>query len=108
MNRFVGSWKLVSFEEHLPDGSLSYPYGPDPAGLLVYDQAGRMAVQVMRRDRPPLSSEKITDAGLNELRLAVEGFTAFFGTYEVDEARAVVTHRVEGHLLPDSVGKALA
>ncbi|HEY7911669.1 MAG TPA: lipocalin-like domain-containing protein [Blastocatellia bacterium] len=108
MNKFVGTWRLVSFEERLPDGGVSHPYGEEPAGLLTYDATGHMSVQVMRRDRPRLSSEKITDAGADELRQAVEGFTAFFGAYEVDEERGVVLHRVEGHLLPNSVGKELS
>jgi hypothetical protein len=108
MNKFVGTWKLVSFEEQLPDGRVTYPYGEEPAGLLIYDAAGHMSVQVMRRNRPRLSSEKIAGAGADELRQTVEGFTAFFGAYDIDEERAVVIHRVEGHLLPDSVGKALA
>jgi hypothetical protein len=108
MNRFVGTWKLVSFEEQLPDGRVTRPYGEEPAGLLTYDAAGYMSVQVMRRDRPRLSSEKIADAGADELKLAVEGFTAFFGAYEIDEERAMVIHHVEGHLLPNGVGKALA
>jgi hypothetical protein len=57
MNKFVGTWKLVSFEELLPDGRVTYPYGEEPAGLLIYDAAGHMSVQVMRRDRPRLSFE---------------------------------------------------
>ncbi len=107
MKRFAGAWKLLSFEETQPDGSVTHPYGQDPIGLLMYDAGGRMAVQIMRRDRPALSSGDVQEANPDEIKSAVEGFTAFFGTYEIDEARKIVVHHVEGHLLPNSVGKDL-
>jgi hypothetical protein len=42
-----------------------------------------------------------------EIKEAVEGFTAFFGSFEVDADNKTVIHRVEGHVLPGSVGKTL-
>lgn len=103
---FVGTWKLISVEDHGPDGGTVQPYGRDPVGILVYDATGHMSVQIMRHDRVALSAE-IENAGSEEIKSAVEGFTAFFGTYEVDADRHIVTHNVEGHLAPNSVGKAL-
>ena len=107
MERFIGAWRLVAFEEEGPDGEVVYPYGKDAAGLLTYDSSGRMSVQIMRRDRAPLSSADWQSLPAEELRKAIEGFTAFFGSYEVDEANGIVIHRVEGHVLPESVGKVL-
>jgi hypothetical protein len=106
MSSFIGAWRLISFEERYPDGSSAYPYGSDPVGILMYDASGRMSVQIMRRDRPNLSGDP-QHASPDEIKSAVEGFTAFFGSYEIDEARQVVIHHVEGHLLPNSVGKNL-
>jgi hypothetical protein len=106
MSSFIGAWRLLSFEERGPDGSVTHPYGDDPIGFLVYDPSGRMSVQIMRRDRPALSGDP-QHASPDEIKSAVEGFTAFFGAYEIDEARQVVIHHVEGHLLPNSVGKNL-
>jgi len=103
----VGAWRLVSFEAREPDGSVTHPYGEHPAGLLMYDSTGRMAVQIMRRDRQHLSSNDLEAVAPEELKTAIEGFTAFFGTYEIDEKERVITHHVEGHLLPNSAGKSL-
>lgn len=50
MERFVGAWRLVAFQEEKPDGEVIYPYGKDAAGLLIYDASGRISVQIMRRD----------------------------------------------------------
>jgi hypothetical protein len=107
MNLFTGAWRVVSVEDRQPDGSLSYPYGEQPAGLLLYDETGRMSVQIMRRDRQYLSSDDWANVSAEEIKSAVEGFTAFFGTYEINEAEAIIIHRVEGHVLPNSVGKEL-
>src|SRR5262249_54873405 len=74
---------------------------------LIYDADGLVAVQIMRRDRQLLSSSDPQQAPPEEIKAAVEGFTAFFGTYEIDETEKIVTHHVEGHVLPNSVGKDL-
>jgi hypothetical protein len=97
----------VAFEEEGPDGELIYPYGKDATGMLIYDPSGRMSVQIMRRDRAPLSTPDWQGLPAEEIKTAIEGFTSFFGSYEVDEANGVVIHRVEGHALPESVGKVL-
>jgi hypothetical protein len=107
MERFIGAWRLVAFEEEGPDGEVIYPYGQDAAGVLIYDSSRSMSVQIMMRDRPPLSSADWQSLPAEEIKKAIEGFTAFFGSYEVDEANRVVSHRVEGHVLPESVGKVL-
>jgi lipocalin-like protein len=107
MERFIGTWKLVSVEERRPDGRLEYPYGPRPAGILIYDAAGLMSVQIMRADRTALSSTDWDDIDAEEIKAAARDFTAFFGTYEVRESEGVVIHHVRGHLLPNSVGKQL-
>jgi hypothetical protein len=96
MEEFFGAWRLVSFEERQPDGRVIHPYGRDPVGLLIYEASGRVSVQIMKKDR-----------ALSSIESAVEGFTSFFGAFEVDRAQGVVIHHVEGHLLPQSVGKAL-
>jgi hypothetical protein len=107
MKEFIGAWRLVSVEDRKPDGSLTSPYGEHPVGLLLYDETGRMSVQIMRGDRHHLSSNDWDEIPAEEIKLAIEGFTAFFGTYEINEADAIIIHRVEGHVLPDSVGKEL-
>lgn len=107
MERFIGAWRLVAFEEEGPDGEVVYPYGKDAAGLLIYNSSGCMSVQIMRRDRASLSSADWQSLPAEGIKTAIEGFTAFFGSYEVDEPNNVVIHRVEGHVLPESVGKVL-
>ena len=107
MQEFIAAWRLISFEELQTDGSTSYPYGKDAVGLLLYDATGKMSVQIMRRDRTDISSNDSNETSPEEIKSIVEGFTAFFGTYEINYAEKIITHKVEGHLLPNSVGKPL-
>jgi hypothetical protein len=107
INGFVGAWRLLSFEEDRPDGRKSYPYGENPVGLLTYDASGYMSVQIMRSDRQLLPSDNLNDLNPDDVRSAIQGFTAFFGTFEIDEAEKTVVHQVVGHILPNSVGKKL-
>lgn len=107
MQEFIGAWKLLSFEEVQTDGSLYYPYGQDAVGLLLYDATGKMAVQIMKRDRPDFSSSDFNNNSLDDIKSVVNSFTAFFGTYEINYAEKTIIHHVEGHLLQGSVGKLL-
>lgn len=107
MQEFIGAWRLVSFEELQEDGNLLYPYGKDAVGLLLYDITGKMSVQIMKRDRPDNSSDDLNNISSEEIKSVVEGFTAFFGTYEINPPEKTIIHHVEGHLLPNSVGKSL-
>jgi hypothetical protein len=49
----VGTWTLVSRQEMTAEGTIRVDpsLGETPLGLLYYDAAGHMAVQLMRRDR---------------------------------------------------------
>jgi hypothetical protein len=101
----VEKWRLVSYERHEADGSISYPYSSTPVGLLIYDNDGRMAVQVMAPNRPTLSLESDNEPAT--MKAVIDGYIAYFGKYEVDWDTGVVVHRVEGSLNPGGVGSDL-
>jgi hypothetical protein len=61
----------------------------------------------MQTARALLPSEGLDQADAGALRKMLEGFTGFFGGYEVDENAQTITHRVIGHVIPNSVGKEL-
>ena len=102
--QFIGTWKLVSSEFRLSDGRVIYPLGSSAVGMLMYDASGHMSAQLMRPDRPAFASGDQAGGTPTEIRSAFEGFTAYFGTYEVNEGKASVIHHVEGSLFPNWVG----
>jgi hypothetical protein len=102
-DQLVGHWELVSLAA-VNGSDIEYPMGQDIEGVITYDQTGHMAVQIMRHLRPQFASGDLDGATFAELSAAVTGYTAYFGTYSVDESAAVVTHHVKGSLFPNWVG----
>ena len=110
-NRFIGVWRLISCERRSKDGRVDYPYGEKPVGRITYDKAGRMSAQLMRPGRRstvvPGVSLLSGNASDEEIREAVGGFLAYFGTFDVDEAAQTVIHHVHACLVPSWVGTDL-
>jgi hypothetical protein len=95
--RFIGTWKLVSLVE--PEEAAR---GAHPTGLITYDATGHMAVQIMPdRVRPKYAGTLPTP---DEARSALLGYTAYFGTYTIDERARTVTHHREGNINPGGLG----
>lgn len=101
---FVGTWLLVSLEARLPDGSIDYPLGPRATGLLMYDAAGNMSLQLASPDRPSFETGDPILGTPVEIRAAFEGYWAYFGRYTVDEREAIITHYVLSGSLPNLAG----
>jgi hypothetical protein len=102
--RLVGTWRLVSFEYRLANGATVEASGPAPVGLHVYDRNGNLSAQIMNPDRPRCASGDRRTGTLDELHAAIEGYIAYFGTYEVDEVGGYVDHREAGDVFPNAVG----
>lgn len=106
--QFVGTWKLVGFESSDPD-SRTYR-GEKPFGLLVYDAAGNMAVQIAPdRKRGPFTGPQAElfsgpRPTPDEAFDAIAGYAAYFGTYVVDERAQTVTHQRVANVNPGGLG----
>ena len=105
----AGSWKLLASERTFKDGRKEYHFGQNPVGRIKYEKSGKMYALAMRPARPSTLAPGMDLDGASEadLRNAVTGFTAYIGTWEVDEANQTLIHHVEAHLNPSSVGTAM-
>ena len=87
----IGTWRLVSIE----GGTTPTNRGTRPTGLIYYDVNGYMAAQIMPdRPRPKWIGTPTPEQALEALR----GYTAYFGTYTIDEKASTVTHHRQGML----------
>jgi len=94
--RLIGAWHLERIDSPEPDGKPSDI--PQPKGMLIYTRDGHMSVQLMY--------PKPTNSQSNQYVL--DGYEASFGSYDVDEARHILTHHVQGSNTRDLlVGKDL-
>jgi len=111
--QLVGAWQLVSIQILGPNGPMPDPfYGANTSGILVYDASGWMSVQIVGQSRPALdaaaSRPTPTDtAETARLKAAVlDTYYAYYGTWEFDEATAMVTHHIKSSLIPGETGKS--
>jgi hypothetical protein len=106
-NPFIGTWKLISIETRGPDGALIPGPNPvgglNPTGTVMYDAAGHVSLQIMPSGRSsaintlqPLTPDQVKEALL--------GYVAYYGTYTVDERAKVMHIHFDGSLNPSMVG----
>jgi len=105
IQKFIGTWRLVTSEFRTSDGRVTYPLGENAVGLLIYDGGGRMAAQLMRLDRPEFASGDMRGGTPDEFKAAADGYVAYFGTYEVDDQKGTVIHHVDASLFPNWIGQ---
>lgn len=100
----VGLWTLVAVENINPDGSKTLPYGSTPNGLLIFDQDGTYAIQILKADRPKVAAGDKNKATPDENAALVQGNNSHFGKYAVDKVDQTITFHVESAFYPNWEG----
>ena len=98
----IGAWTLIDALTVQRDGKTGlYDGFPKPyTGLIVYDPTGLMSVQIAR-GRPPLPDNRDFNDLTVDQRLAYLGsYVAYYGRYEFDPEKSIVTHFVSSALNP--------
>ena len=95
---------MVSTDNTAPDGSKQQIWGPNPTGMLVLDASGRFTQIIVRSDRPKFKANNRMQGSPEENAAAVQGTTATFGSWSVNEADKTLTVRNEGSMFPNQVG----
>jgi hypothetical protein len=92
-NKFLGTWKLVSFvREEIPSGAKSDVMGAHPSGCINYGCDGRMMVIIVGSDRKkPVGSVATPE----EAESLIRSLLAYAGAYTVDSEAKTVTHHVD-------------
>ncbi|RVJ50136.1 hypothetical protein CN166_30100 [Sinorhizobium medicae] len=90
----VGAWRMTSLQFTNSEGSLAeVPY----SGQVIFSQSGSLSVQAMDPD----PAAKPTTYTAN-------GYEAYYGPVEIDEAKNTFTITVESSLVRDLIGQKLA
>jgi len=100
----IGIWKLISIQTEADDGTLAYPFGKDVTGLLMIDARGYFSAQLMDMKRPSFKSADPRGGTPVEVRTAFENYIGYFGTFDLDETKRVMTFHVRGAWLPNWIG----
>jgi hypothetical protein len=100
--QLIGSYKLVWYVSYDQNGAERKM--PFTVGQIYYDAAGRMSAQLMREDQQKFTTTPPSEA---ERAAAYSRFISYFGRYEIDPAKGVVYHHVEGSMSGNMIGQAM-
>lgn len=95
-SQLIGHWRLVSTEQVREGEPTTASLGAAPVGTIVYTADGHMQAQLTTAAREKVRPADATPAQAR----ALARYTAYFGTFTVDEAAATVTHRRDGTFGP--------
>ncbi len=87
-----GTWKLISsIRTNTATGATVDTFGPKPQGFITYTRDGRLAVLIVRSDRPkPQDTSKITEQERIQL---FSSMLAYTGTYKFDGK--TIVHQID-------------
>lgn len=97
---FHGAWELASIVRHAANGE-ELSRNEESTGFIMYDPAGYMGVVIQGADRQPATGRPATpEDGL----AAYRSYTAYFGTFSVDDEAGAVTHHLRASMNPNAAG----
>lgn len=104
--KLIGTWTLVELQEvALESGSISYPMGEMPKGLIMYNPDGYMSAQIMNPDRKNFKKEHWTGATAEEYRQEGSTYLAYSGPFTADQNEQTLSHVMYISLFPNWTGQ---
>jgi hypothetical protein len=103
-DQLIGTWTLVSATQMTKEGVKTDRWGPNPRGRATFDADGRYSFMIFRSDVPKFASNNMNNVTAEESKAAVQGMTANYGTWSIDEATKTLTTNIEGASSPNLTG----
>lgn len=103
-DQLVGTWTLVSANQVSKDGVKSDRWGSNPRGRAIFEANGRYSFMIFRTDIPKFASNNMNQVTAEEAKAAIQGMTANYGTWSIDEATKTLTTNIEGSSSPNLNG----
>ncbi len=101
-NALVGTWKLVSFELRLEDGTIKHPWGKELTGQVMYGLDGYMAGSFMKKGRPVFGAPDVMAGTPQEFEAAMKSYVGYAGPYTIHGNRVI--HHANVSLFPNWTG----
>jgi len=102
--QLVGTWTLVSANQVSKEGVKSDRWCPNPRGRAIFEANGRYTFMIFRTDIPKFASNNMNQVTAEEAKAAIQGMTANYGTWSIDEATKTLTTNIEGSSSPNLNG----
>jgi hypothetical protein len=98
----AGTWAWISVDNTGADGATVQPFGPTPAGYLVFDGRGRFVWLITRPGRARFASGRRDQGTPEENKATVQGSLAYGGTYAVSDDTLIL--KIEASTYPNEEG----
>ncbi len=96
--KFIGTYRLITTEvKDAASGEWVRRPNFNSIGFITYADTGHMGVHIMARSRKRFASNPPTG---EEAQAALRGYTAYFGSFTVDDAGQFVVHHRFGQINP--------
>src|SRR5450631_1548664 len=109
--QLIGAWRLVGIEFSDRNGPIIDPfYRAGSIGIIIYDSSGWMSVHIAAPHRKAWevpASRLPSDAAEQDTELkaaAFDTYYAYYGRWDFDRAKSVVTHHLKSSLIPAETG----
>ena len=104
-DEFIGTWLLVHSQVLNESGNWEVPENSvGMIGSITYSANGYMSFQSSRSGRSEILDEGIDNIPIESLRALLSSYSAYYGTYEIDEENSTVTHNIIGSSFPPTEG----
>jgi hypothetical protein len=102
--KLMGTYRLITAEvKDAANGKWSPRPNFSSIGYITYAETGHMGLHIMPRNRPLFASNPPT---AEEARAALLGYTAYFGSFTVDDHGKFVVHHRVGQINPGGAPEA--
>ncbi len=97
--QIAGTWRLVSYQEKTPDGSVVNPFGETPQGIVIFEPGGYVSLQIMKIPHVsfPAGYERAT---AEQVKAVHEAYLAYYGSWTVDETHSVILENIRASNQP--------
>lgn len=92
IEKLIGTYRLLSWENRHDSGEISYPLGPDAKGMISYSKDGYVFVHIMAINRKAYSSGDLFGGEASEIVAGATSHISYCGTYNTEDHEVI--HRV--------------
>ena len=96
-DKLIGTWKIIEYSDFdTLTGKWKDRYGQHPRGYFTYTKSGIVSINISTDNPMKVSEDSAKNMNVNYYQNYYSNAFSYFGTYNVDWKKSIVTHYVKG------------
>ena len=96
-DKLTGTWKIIEYSDFdTLTGKWKDRYGQHPRGYFTYTKSGIVSINISTDNPAKISEDTAKNMSVNYYQNYYSNAFSYFGTYNVDWKKSIVTHSVKG------------